>query len=329
MRIRSFLLGSFIGTTLNLFITQATVYGQRSYNYFSLGPSVGIAHYQGDLDNNSIDWWRALMGKNKMGNPLHQIRPTFGAVINYHFHPYMYWRLTFNQAWLAGSDSNDPDPARRARNLSFSTAITEASLQLVYEFFAADYDYSFRHAYRLNWSPYVFSGISFFHFNPKAQPDPEWVKQYPQLFKDDSPVELRPLGTEGQYLNNPANKLPKPYSLNQFAIPMGIGIRRKLSHLMDLRFEIGMRKTFTDYIDDVSGAVNGSYYADPAAFTEQGKTVAGLFADRSRSLDGYATKAKRGDRYQDDWYCFSQFILTVILDRGDRCAQPYRGSNRR
>lgn len=319
---------------LSYFLSCNSVLAQRTYNYFSIGPSLGVAHYQGDLDNNAFDFWRVLNKDAKIGNPFLQMRPTFGFVANYHFHPYMYTRLTLNHGWLYGSDADSPDPNKQARNLSFSTTITEASLQLVYEFFAADYDFVYTHGFRLNWSPYVFAGVAFFHFNPKAQPDPSWLERYPDLFPNDKPVALRPLGTEGQYLDDPNNLYPDPYSLYQFAIPMGMGVRRKLSDRWDLRFEIGLRKTFTDYIDDVSGAVEGTFYASPTDFLNKGYERSFLFADRSTGpgsigTNGYGEGLKRGDRHQDDWYGFSQFILTYIIDRADRCPSAPPGRKRR
>jgi hypothetical protein len=63
------------------------------------------------------------------------------------------------------------------------------------------------------------------------------------------------LGTEGQHATldpTDANHGIKPYSLLVIAIPFGIGSRIKINDLLDLWIEVGVRYTFTDYLDDVS-----------------------------------------------------------------------------
>jgi hypothetical protein len=303
--------------------------GQRSFNYFSFGFSAGFSHYQGDLDGNGFNFWNFVeTSKDRnVGNPLPLIRPAFGAMVNYHFHPYMFLRLNFSQGWIGADDKHDAIEARRIRNLNFESSITELSLQLVYEFFAADIDFRLHHSYRLPFTPYIFSGLGVFAFNPKSKPDPSWLTEYPGLFSSANQwVSLRNLGTEGQFLDDPNSLYPKPYNLVQLCIPIGMGFRFKLNPRMDLRFEAGLRKTFTDYLDDVSGAVNGTFYADPQALKAY-DVKSYLFADRSPLRDGYATGRRRGARDQADWYGFTILAISYILDDPDRCAK-FPGSMR-
>jgi hypothetical protein len=68
-------------------------------------------------------------------------------------------------------------------------------------------------------------------------------------------VDLRPLGTEGQYSNllpTDANYGVKPYSLIQPTIPIGVGVKIRMSKRLDVRCEFGVNYFFTDYLDDVS-----------------------------------------------------------------------------
>ena len=51
-----------------------------------------------------------------------------------------------------------------------------------------------------------------------------------------------------------------PTNKAQFVIPFGFGLKFKFSHRFMFAFEYGIRRTFTDYIDDVST----SYPDDPA-----------------------------------------------------------------
>lgn len=75
-------------------------------------------------------------------------------------------------------------------------------------------------------TPYVGTGLAIFRFNGS----------------------LRDLGTEGQGFIEGR----KPYSLFTITIPMTIGVNMRISKSTQFGYEIGIRKTFTDYIDDVS-----------------------------------------------------------------------------
>jgi len=44
----------------------------------------------------------------------------------------------------------------------------------------------------------------------------------------------------------------KKYGLTQLSIPFGGGVKMALSDDINLRLEVGLRKLFTDYLDDVS-----------------------------------------------------------------------------
>ncbi|MCE3008224.1 MAG: DUF6089 family protein [Bacteroidetes bacterium] len=331
-------------TFLLLFATQA--HAQRRYNYFSAGLGIGVSHYQGDLDDNGFDFWNAFDGEEKIGNPIVLLRPGMTAQLNYHFHPHMFVRFAFSQGWIGAKDKLSNEPTREVRNLSFRSHITEVSAQLVYEFFATQRHYR----YRPNWSPYIFTGLAVFNFSPKAQPSQEWVDRFPGLFESTNEwVPLQPLGTEGQQLNDPNGAYNTPYSLTQISIPFGFGVRRKLNDRMDIRFEMGFRKTFTDYLDDVSGDIapqdfqfaNGQVrptaaYVPLQEFYDQGQIKAALFSDRSvynafgTALDPDPISGERpgawrfageirGNKNNQDWYSFTTITLSYILDKPERC----------
>ena len=264
-------------TVLSVIGAFNTIQAQRDFYYFSAGAQVGTCHYQGDLDDHGFEPWRPG-GSDAIKQQL--LRPAFGFQLNYHFNPYMFVRAAFNQGWIRASDSTNVDPARRWRNLHFQSPVSEFSLQLVVELKGKN-DY---YRYRSKWAPYILFGISVFHFNPQAKADQDWRRRYPRLFpyKDDY-YELQPLGTEGQNLPAELREqfgIPDPYSRWGIAIPFGIGARFRLNRYWDLRIDVALRKTFTDYLDDVS-----TMYANPDllrkyAYNER----AMLFADRS----GYA-----------------------------------------
>ncbi len=96
----------------------------------------------------------------------------------------------------------------------------------------------------------------------------------------------------------------EPYSLQGLAIPFGIGVKYSISQSVGLAFEWGMRKTFTDYIDDVStnypiinSAVNPNFrydLSDPAGTHSGGE--------------------QRGNPKTMDWFNFAGVSITVEFD---------------
>jgi hypothetical protein len=115
------------------------------------------------------------------------------------------------------------------RNLSFKSRLYEASLVGEYTFLDMDYK---------QFSPYVFAGFALFHFSPYA---------FDTL---GHKVFLQPLSTEGQGLAQYPDR--KVYQRTQISLPFGGGIKFRVQDNVMLGFEIGMRKLFTDYLDDVS-----------------------------------------------------------------------------
>jgi hypothetical protein len=133
------------------------------------------------------------------------------------------------------------------RNLSFRSPIYEGSLTAelhpIELFSGVDPE-----RYPPEWSPYVIGGVGYFHFNPQANLNGEWI-------------DLQPLHTEGQdFAEYPERK---NYKLNEFCIPLGVGVAYEVSPKFNLRLEYISRVSFTDYLDDVH-----SRYIDPALFSK-------------------------------------------------------------
>ncbi|TAL41207.1 MAG: hypothetical protein EPN92_13320 [Chitinophagaceae bacterium] len=102
--------------------------------------------------------------------------------------------------------------------------------------------------------PYGVTGVGVFHFNPKGYyyPNPS----NPNVKKL---VELKPLRLEGQGMKEYPDR--KEYKLTQLEIPMGFGFKYYIKEDIYVGIEVLHRKTFTDYIDDVS-----TKYIDPIYF---------------------------------------------------------------
>ena len=142
------------------------------------------------------------------------------------------------------------------RNLSFSSQIYDAHLGL---------EYDLLNSYEKSLVPYIFAGISVFNFNPYT------------FDTTGRKIFLQPLGTEGQGFYQGRTK----YNLTQMALPFGAGLKLSLSENIRVRFEVGLRKTFTDYLDDVS-----TTYVDPSQLLLNNGQRAVELAYRSDEIKG-------------------------------------------
>ena len=140
-----------------------------------------------------------------------------------------------------------------------------------------------------SFSPYLFGGIAFYKFNPQAELDG-------QLF------DLQLLKTEGQSLPQYPERLP--YELKQLSVPFGFGFKYALSENINIGLEVGIRKTFTDYLDDVSLT-----YPDLSLFDDPN---AALLSDRSPDPRTNLGKG-RGDTKPTDWYFLSGFTISYMF----------------
>lgn len=196
------------------------------------------------------------------------------------------------------------------RNLSFRSDILEGALLAEFNF--APFGSG---ATERLWTPYLFGGLGVFHFNPMAQ--------YTLGDGEVHWAELQPLSTEGQGSTLYPDR--KAYPLMQLCLPFGVGIKVRLGKVFSLAAEYGFRKTWTDYLDDVSKTYVGSDLL--IAHSSDGALAAQL-ADRSGEVrEGYvnAVGIKRGDDSLDDWYAYLHISIGISFDamfgwmRSKRC----------
>jgi len=170
-------------------------------------------------------------------------------------------RAEVNWFQISGSDAN-ADNSRKLRNLSFVSNNIEANAAMTVNLLPNGRRFYQRQV--INF--YGFVGFGIAYINPKTEYNGEMVA-------------LQPLMTEG-----------KKYSKIQPVIPFGGGIKLKAGPFFNLTFEGGMRKTFTDYLDDISSA----NYPDPATLSSD---LARALSNRSGGQAGV-----RGNPKYDDWY---------------------------
>jgi hypothetical protein len=181
---------------------------------------------------------------------------------------------------------NDKFSAKtKARNLSFNSHIGEGSLQFEYNLF---------NLYEYPVSPFFFTGVSVFNFSP-----------YTKI--SGNRVFLSPLSTEGQGFISGRKK----YKQTQFSIPLGAGVSWALSYNKRIAVFIGLRRTFTDYLDDVSKT-----YVDYATLVANRGGDAGTLAFRGDEYNGalYPVEGtQRGNPKNKDYYYFSGISFRTKL----------------
>ena len=236
----------------------------------------GASAYNGDLTQKLI--------------PKKNINPVAGLSFNYELADQFMLRCGLSYTVVGAHDKYNTDTTFVNRNLSFETSVFEFSTVIEYYLF----DLNFR-----KYSPYAFAGLALYRFNPYT---------YTQAGER---VFLRPLSTEGQGLA--AYRGREPYSRTQLAIPFGGGVKFVINDNLRIGAEIGIRKLFTDYLDDVS-----SFYVDPADLLEARGQLAVDLSYRGDEVAGgnpsYPGKeTQRGSAKNKDYYAFAGVHLTYRL----------------
>jgi len=252
--------------------------------YTSIGVSLNAMNYFGDVNP----------AKNFTSFRLGDTRPNVGLSITHRFFPRVSGRVALAAGRVTANDDNAGSSVgtneyfRNNRNINFRNNIYEASAVVIVDLIENRNNY----LKRPDFVPYLFGGIAGFHHNPQGTRD-----------GGNTWIDLQPLKTENV-----------DYSLFQFSLPFGAGVRYRINRNLDASFEIGFRKTFTGYLDDVS-SIKGY----------QG--LAGLGGDPTsdRGYFGYAiTKDHRGGTFdgpgaqrgqgKNDWYTVTGFSLNYILN---------------
>lgn len=269
-----------LGLFLIFFLFPPSLMAQKN----ELGVLFGGSYYLGDL------------------NPSRQFAMTrigLGGMYRYNFGPHISARVNGIFASVEGNDALIK--YNEDRNLRFVSSITELSGQfevnfLPYEPGNLDTPYS----------PYLFAGGGVFWFNPRAQ--------FPDTLSNGSIqwqwISLRKLGTEGQGAEGYPD-IYKPFS-HQFMF--GIGFKFNISRNITGGVEWGMRRTGTDYLDDVS-----TVYPDISVFANSdNRPQAEYFYDRSLTHNGQNAGLQRGDPSVNDWYSFAGFIIAFKIKDSSR-----------
>jgi hypothetical protein len=269
---------------------------RKQYN--SVGFSLNAMNYFGDITP-TTSFASLKFGATRVGA---------GVSITRRFYPRVSGRFGLSYGRISGSDAESAnkdgadDKFRYNRNFDFRNDILEASAVAIFDLIENRNNY----LKRPDFVPYVFAGVAGFYHNPKGKT------------ASGEYIGLADLKTEAQ---------ATAYGQTQFSIPFGGGIRYRINRNFDASLEIGWRKTFTDYIDDVGGK-----FAGPAALglTNPATPVSAMSAqqyfgygitrsvaspDPANPFPAFANQGSaRGDSgNKTDWYIVTGVTLNYIL----------------
>ncbi len=258
------------------------------------GITLGAANYMGDLSKSVA---------------LQETKPMGGLICRFNLSDWVTLRGNALFGQISADDKNyaDVDVFRKQRNLNFKSNIVEFGGTIEWNLSGFGETQTGTPS-----TPFLFAGVSVFKFNPKTlfkymPTDPNGVALHgSELQKYDNQwIELQPLGTEGQETTKYNDR--RRYPLTQISIPIGAGYKRQWNDVWAWGVELGVRKTFTDYLDDVS-----IDYVDDQIVGGNSGSLAAALKDRGPEV-GYQkfdNGLGRGNSANKDWYMFLNFTIT-------------------
>ncbi len=299
------------------------------YNYWSVGVQVYATNYFGDLN--------VINAKSIISTDPRYTRTGFGLEVTKKINARFHARFGFMYAQIRADDnrsSSDLDNVakyRYLRNLHFRNNLFEFSLAGTFDILP-NKDLYYR---RRLFTPYLMAGVALLSHNPQARTPVEFGNAW---------ISLQPLRTEGQGKDGYA----KPYATKIITIPVGAGVKYKLTNRIDLGFEMGFRFTFTDYLDDVGGNYPNMWDLDSdlaRAMSNRSleQVSAGTGNDRRIIVDGLAQQLngylsyvgadgksydtfngygrntdQRGNSSTNDYYFVTGFKLNYLIGVGKK-----------
>jgi len=263
---------------LGSFYSQQATYLSQS----ELGLSIGQMYYIGDLNPY---------------RPFYRSQWAFSVMYRYNVYNRMALRFNYTQGSVEAYDQEAKNPILVNRNLNFQSKIKELAGGI--EFYYANFYFGRNNGKKeVQGTCYLLAQLGLFYMNPTTQLNGETV-------------ELRPLGTEGQ-----GTSLSKKstYSNFQLCVPLGVGAKLQIRKNVSVNIDLAIRKTFTDYLDDVKSAS----YVDPTVLATSNGENAALLSNRS--LDG-DRHGYRGNPTTKDWYVYAGAMVSFRLGRGRKCFQ--------
>lgn len=267
---------------------------------WDFGGSFGASSFLGDVGGKETPAKKFIGDLNAPTT-----RIGLGGFARYKLSPLFSFQAGLAYCAISGDDKNSIYLPRKGRNLSFRSSIIELQLNSQFYFYEIPGLVQSFH-FNVDYRAYGFAGVSFFHHNPQAKLNGQWY-------------DLQPLHTEGV-----------SYSLVGVAIPVGFGSYFTFNRKHRLGFEVCWRKTFTDYLDDVS-----TRYVDPKTLSSP---TAVALANRSGEVKtanpdllsllsyNYLPTGLRGDPdAKDTWFTYSVTYSYVLRGKSSFYRSRYPG----
>lgn len=254
---------------------------KNNAQYSDLGVGLGMTTYWGDM--NVPTFATNYFGNSGLG---------FQAHGRYMKGNRMAFRGSFIYGRINGNDSRSNQDWQLQRNLNFRSSLTE--LAVMGELYILPFNTEPGSNF---FAPYLTAGVAAFWFDPKTT-------------YQGREVRLQPLGTEGQGMPG----RPGKYARNSFSLPFGLGAKFILTETINLGFEVVVRRTFTDYIDDLS-----SIYINYDDINRSNGTLAANLSNRINEYFGQPeplnlpTGSIRGGEKVDDYYVTTMLTLNFVF----------------
>jgi hypothetical protein len=273
--------------------------------------TTGTSNFLGDLGGTDAE------GKDYSPADLNlsQTRSAIGVGARYKLERSVNVAAKFSYLSVKGDDALTNEKFRNNRNLNFKSNIFELSARIEGGYQSTKRGgnrygimKNYGHTRNLTHNIYGFIGVGAFYFNPKGR------------YINGKYIPLRPLHTEGQGL--PGG--PKQYSKFSVSVPVGAYYKLTVNKIWSFGIEFCYRKTFTDYIDDVS-----TTYYDKTILMEHYGSVSVQMSDPSKKLPGLegatspdasGRQAQRGDR-QKDTFMSLELTASYIFKKQRRSAR--------
>ncbi len=249
------------------------------------GVFIGASNYSGDVSEQEIKW--------------DQTHPSFSVFGRYNINQRWSFKGFVGYGKISGADSLALKAKNKIRNTNFNSVIYEFSGHFEYNLVKNNMSTKGRKPL----VPYLFAGIGIFHFNPKTE------------FQGKS-YELQPLGTEGQ--GTTTYNSTQKYNLTTVCLPMGIGLKKRISANFAVGIEFGARFTFTNYLDDVGGkyasteVVKRAYGPVAGSLSNRTAEVASAYPELVPAVEGNPRTTK-APVIRNDMYFIGGFSVSYII----------------
>lgn len=249
-----------------LSLTSLASFGQYKLDY---GFNLGASSYLGEMGG----------GGAILGNEFGATRYGLGGFIRYKLTPKIAVKSALNLINISGSDENSLTPTRRARNLTFKNNLIELAFTGELTVYRVN-DVGGSGRYNSDLNLYLFAGLAGVYSNPRGQDENtgDWVS-------------LRQLQSEGV-----------SYSSFSIAIPFGMGFYYSLKRKYRIGLEFGLRRSFSDYLDDTSTRYANDYDGITNKTTPEKIAEVNEEFGTDLEVSNFSTGTKRGSSGVVDYY---------------------------